>query len=137
MNISVEAQNVDLAPHWKRQLEQRLADWSDPRDPVITARSTFCFRSKEIPPAEVTLVLSMRGKNIVVSKRADNLDAALNRVLDTTKREIRRFYDLRSDKRRGNGTQSPFEPDEASSEGGEPEVEMATEGELEMEMEME
>ena len=114
MNISVEAQNVDLAPHWKRQLEERLTDWSDPRDPVINARSTFCFRSQEIPPAEVTLVLSMRGKNIVVSKRADSIDAALNRVLDTTKREIRRFYDLRSDKRRGNGAQPPLPESEAA-----------------------
>lgn len=128
MNISVEAQNVDLAPHWKRLLEERLADWSDPRDPVINARSTFCFRSKEIPPAEVSLVLSMRGKNIIVSKRADSIDAALNRVLDTTKREIRRFYDLRSDKRRGNGTQPPFGTTESAPEGGE------LEAELEMEM---
>jgi ribosome-associated translation inhibitor RaiA len=124
MNISVEAQNLDLAPHWKRQLEERLTDWSDPRDPVINARSTFCFRSKEIPPAEVTLVLSMRGKNIVVSKRADSVDAALNRVLDTTKREIRRFYDLRSDKRRGNGVQPPFGAAESPPAGGEMEAEL-------------
>ncbi len=99
MNLSVEAQNIELAPQWREQLEDRLNSLSDPRDPVISARSTFALNESEIPPADVRLVVGMKGKNIVVHKKGDNLEAALKTVLDTAKREIRRHYELRTERR--------------------------------------
>jgi ribosome-associated translation inhibitor RaiA len=99
MNISVEAHNIELSPEWKKKLEARLDDLSDPRDPVISARATCTFNPGQQPPAEVNMVLKMRGKNIVINKRADHVDAALQKVLDTVKREIHQFYDMRTEHR--------------------------------------
>ena len=102
MNISVETQNVDLSPEWRRKVEQKLDDWSDPRDPIISARSTISFKSGETPPAAVSLIVNLRGKNIVINKRGETVDVVLKNVLDTAKREIREFYKLRSDYRSHN-----------------------------------
>lgn len=102
MNVTVEAQNVEMSPDWKQQLQEKLAPLSDPRDPVINARSTFCFNATQKPPALVTLVISMRGKHIVVRRESETVDGALKMVLDTAKREVRKYYELRSSHRRGH-----------------------------------
>lgn len=97
MKISVEAQNIELSPEWKDKIQERLEDLSDSRDPVISARATCSFRQGQQPPADVNLVVKMRGKNIVIKKSAEHVDAALHKVLDTFKREIRSFYDQRAE----------------------------------------
>jgi ribosome-associated translation inhibitor RaiA len=102
MNVTVEAQNVELAPQWKQQVEERLEAWSDPRDPVISARSIVAYKQAEQPPAEVSLVVNLRGRNVVVTKRADTVDAALKTAMDCVKREIRQHYAQRST-HRGRG----------------------------------
>lgn len=99
MNVTLEAQNVDLAPHWKQQLEERLEALSDPRDPVISARSIVHYKPAEVPPAEVSLVVNLRGRSVVVTKRGETVDAALKVVMDCVKREIRQHYSQRSDHR--------------------------------------
>lgn len=99
MNVSFEGHNIDVLPEWKRQIEDRLAEWSDPRDPVIKARCSVSYKATEIPPAETSLVVTLRGRQIVVTKRGEHVDAALKQVIDTCKREIRQFYDLRSNHR--------------------------------------
>ena len=104
MNITVEAQNIVLSPEWKRQVVSRLSDLSDPRDPVIKARTICSYHQGQHPPAEVNLVVNLRGKNIVVNKRGEHVDAALKKALDTVKREIRQFYDLRIAQRAKSGT---------------------------------
>lgn len=101
MNVTVEAQNVEMSPSWKAQVEERLRALSDPRDPIISARAICSFKPKEKPPAEVSLVVTVRGKNIVVSKKGEHIEGALKRSLDTLKREVRQFYDLRSTYRTG------------------------------------
>ena len=104
MNVTVEAQNIVLSPEWKRQVESRLSDLSDPRDPVIKARTICSYHQSQHPPAEVNLVVNLRGKNIVINKRGEHVDAALKKALDTVKREIRQFYDLRIAHRAKSGT---------------------------------
>jgi ribosome-associated translation inhibitor RaiA len=99
MHVTLEAQNVDLAPHWKQQLEERLEAWSDPRDPVISARSIVAYKPTEVPPAEVSLVVNLRGQTVVVTKRGETVDAVLKVVMDRAKREIRQHYAQRSDHR--------------------------------------
>ena len=96
MHFSVEAQNVEMEPVWKEQLDDRLQTLSDSRDPVISARSTFAFHENQVPPANINLVIRMRGKNIVISKKGETFDIVLKAVLETMKREIRQYYDLRS-----------------------------------------
>ncbi|MBN1945094.1 MAG: HPF/RaiA family ribosome-associated protein [Bradymonadales bacterium] len=95
MNITVEALNIELSPEWKRRVESRLRNLSDPQDPVINARTICSYHQGQQPPAEVNLVVNLRGKNIVITKRGEHVDAALKKALDTLKREIRQFYDLR------------------------------------------
>ena len=116
MHISVETQNVDLSPEWKRKVESKLGEWSDQRDPIISARSTISFKSTEIPPAAVSLIINMRGKSIVVNKRGETVDATLKAVLDTVKREIREFYRLRSDYRARSSQVPEMEPADAAPE---------------------
>ena len=96
MHFSVEAQNVEMDAIWKEQLEERLLTLNDPRDPVISARSTFAFHENQVPPANINLVIGMRGKSIVISKKGETFDIVLKAILDTMKREVRQYYDLRS-----------------------------------------
>ncbi len=117
MHVSFEGHNVDVLPEWKQHLTERLGELSDPRDPVINARCSVSYKASEIPPAESSLVVSLRGKQIVVTKRAEHVDAALKLTLDIAKREIRQFYEQRSDYRPKHPV--GFEPpaDEADDEG--------------------
>jgi ribosome-associated translation inhibitor RaiA len=110
MNVSVEAQNVDLSPDWKLQIEDRLGELSDDRDPVVSARTTFVMHQNEIPPAHVTLVVGMRGKNLVAHKSGATMDIALKSTLDTMKREIRKFYEVRADHHKGEVREYDEEP---------------------------
>lgn len=96
MYVALEAQHIDLHPAWKAQVETKLAELSDPRDPVVSVRGTFSFQKGETPPAEVRLVIGVRGKNLIATKRGDNCDVALKAALDTAKRELRKYYDVRS-----------------------------------------
>ncbi len=96
MNVAIEAQHVDMHPSWKSQVETKLGELSDPRDPIISVRGTFSFHQGEKPPAEVRLVMAIRGKSLVAHKKGDNCDVALKLALDTAKRELRKHYDLRS-----------------------------------------
>lgn len=121
MKITVEAHNVELSSEWRRQVEERLNDLSDPRDPIVSVRSRFTFNQSEIPPAEVSLVCALRGKNIVATRRGDTVDVALKDTLDTAKREIRRFYAIRSDHRLRNGNNGQHEAVPPSEEISNPE----------------
>ena len=103
MNIAVEAQHIDLSPEWKKNVAEKLSALSDPRDPIISVRATFLFHEGEVPPAEVKLVMGLRGKNLIAHKKGESCDAALKSSLDTAKREIRKYYDLRSDHRNDVG----------------------------------
>lgn len=99
MHFSLEAQNVEMDPIWKEQLEGRLHALSDTRDPIISARSTFAFHENQVPPANINLVVGVRGKSIVISRKGGTFDVVLKAVLDTLKREVRRYYDVRSSHR--------------------------------------
>ena len=99
MHFSVEAQNVEMEVIWREQLQDRLHTLNDPRDPVISARSTFAFHENQVPPANINLVIGMRGKSIVISKKGETIEIVLKAVLDTMKREVRQYYDLRSSHR--------------------------------------
>lgn len=96
MNVAIEAQHVDLKPSWKTQVEERLGDMNDPRDPIVSVRGTFSFHEGETPPAEVRLVMAVRGKSLIATKRGDTCDHALKLALDTARREVRKYYDIRS-----------------------------------------
>ncbi len=99
MKIMVEAQHVELSPEWKHHVGEKLSALSDPRDPILSARATFVYHEGETPPAEVKVLVGMRGKSLVAHKKGDSCDAALKTALDTSKREIRKYYDMRSDHR--------------------------------------
>ncbi|MCA9565250.1 MAG: HPF/RaiA family ribosome-associated protein [Myxococcales bacterium] len=99
MNITVEAQNVHLADQFRSQIEERIAEYSDPRDPVVSARATLTYNDNEVPPANVGIVMGLRKKDIVVSKAGETVDFALKSALDTAKREIRKHYDQRGERK--------------------------------------
>ena len=103
MNVVVEAQHIELSPEWKESINEKLSALNDPRDPIVSVRATFSYNEGEVPPAEVKLVMGMRGKSLVAHKRGDACDSAMKMALDTAKREIRKYYEVRSDHRNDVG----------------------------------
>lgn len=117
MNISVETQHLKLRDHWRDLLEERMSRVSDPSNPIVSVRATLAFHESEQPPGECRLVIGVSGKSIVVARKAETVDIALKNALDTAKREVRQYYDMRSSKKRSRTTQmpglKPITPEEA------------------------
>lgn len=102
MQLQIEAQNVELSPTWKADIEDRVSKLHTGHDDIIHGRVTLTkdlHHHQTHNGAEVLIVVSISGRHTITARKSEKtFEAAIRAAFAAMQAELRKYREKRASK---------------------------------------
>lgn len=99
MDLQIESRNVDMAPRWKTEIEQRMKSLQVGHDDVVHGRVTLTKNrdhKKDARVAEVLVLVTLTGRHTITARKEDKtFEEAIRAAFSAVEIELQKYRDKR------------------------------------------